>query len=83
MKIEVSNTADDLRDLVACAEMSKDFLVNLITGRETAKNEPSQTLDLLETWLDLHQVVGGLLFDIEQAEKLQQQTEHTEPIKIS
>ena len=67
MIIEVTNTPGDLRELVARATGSKNHLVDLATGRTAAKDCPNQSLDLLETYLDLLQVCDGLRYDIDRA----------------
>lgn len=67
MKIEVTNAPGDIRELVARATGSKDLLVDLVTGRTAAKDCPGQSLDLLETYLDLLQVCDGLRYDIDRA----------------
>lgn len=67
MIIEVTNTPGDLRELVARAIVSKNHLVDLATGRTAAKDCPNQSLDLLETYLDLLQVCDGLRYDIDRA----------------
>jgi hypothetical protein len=67
MKIEVSNAPGDIRELVTRATGQKDYLVDLATGRTAAKDGPDQSLDLLETYLDLLQVCDGLRFDIDRA----------------
>jgi hypothetical protein len=67
MKIEVTNAPGDLRELVTRATGQKDFLVDIATGRTAAKDCPEQSLDLLETFLDLLQVCDGLKYDIDRA----------------
>jgi hypothetical protein len=67
MKIEVTNAPGDLRELVTRATGQKDFLVDLATGRTAAKDCPDQSINLLETYLDLLQVCDGLQFDIDRA----------------
>lgn len=67
MKIEVSNSPGDLKEMVARATGQKDFLIDLVTGRTAAKDSPEQAIDLLETYLDLLQVCDGLKFDIDRA----------------
>lgn len=67
MIIEVTNTPGGLRELVARATSSKYFLIDLVTGRTAAKDYPDQSIDLLETYLDLLQVCDGLRYDIDLA----------------
>lgn len=84
MKIEVTNSPAELDELVNRGTELKEFLVNLVTGRENPKKDPNAavlSLEVLETYLDMLQIIGILKIDVNRAlNHLQYQPEHEHEI---
>ena len=68
-KIEVSNSPAELDELVNRANSQKDFVVNLVSSRETPKDDPEAAINLLKTFLDMLQMISTLQYDVARALK--------------